>query len=210
MKKTLVWCAAGLSALLLGGCFAGASSSQTSAAERKRSYLPALGAAPELAKKPLFAAAKVRAVSAAAPFDSAQWVVRRANGETVFDFYTSWIVPPQEALGAQLVRFFGQTGLFGAVYAADAGTAARLGLDCQVTECLLDCTGAVPMATVGVRVLVLDERAADFTALALAECREQAKVAGDGEDAAAKAFGEAFTKAFGGAARELAKVSLPK
>lgn len=177
----------------------------------KRSYLPVLAAPPKLAEKPLFAAAKVRTFAAQAPFDTTQWVVRRANGETVFDFYTSWIAPPQEVLGGELVPFLSGTGLFQAVYPASASVAVRFGIEGQVTKCLLDCSGEKPAASVGVRLLILDEDSPVFTVLASSEQAAQVDVAAEaGEDAAARAFGKAFTQAFAAAAHDLSTAKLPK
>jgi len=91
-----------------------------------------------------FGEAKMRGFKGLPPFNSANIVVKRANGETVLDFYNAWVAPPHDLIRVQATRHLERTGLFRAVHDAASGTLVPLGLEGTVCELFLDCRGGGP------------------------------------------------------------------
>lgn len=194
--------------LLLAGCL-GASRAQQAAAQ-KRTFAPLAQPAAPLAPSPRFAAVKVRAFRVLPPFDARTFIVRRGGGEFAADFYNMWVVPPQDLLRVQTARYLEQTGLFSAVFDASSGTLPPLNLEGVVSDLCLDYTGGAPAAVVTLRLLVLDERSASFTALFSAEKTGRAPFDPADPSAPAQAFGQALTQALEALSQALAIAPLPK
>jgi len=193
-------------AVMLGMLGPGCSSSsgvQRQAVEQKRTYLLEAGMPAAVAAQARFDAVKVRTFRGMPPFSSTSLVVKRANGETVLDFYNTWVAPPHELVRVQATRYLERTGLFSAVYDATSGTAAPIGLEGTVCELFLDCRGEKPMAVVTLRLVLLDERSAEFTVLASAEKTARAIYDPTREDGIAHAFNAALTHALGELAQGL-------
>jgi ABC-type uncharacterized transport system auxiliary subunit len=207
MKSTALLPLASL-ALLLAGCL-GANRAQQVAAAQKRTFVPVASPAAALVATPRFAPVKVRAFRVLPPFDARAFIVRRANGEFALDFYNSWIVPPQDLLRVQAARYLEQTRLFGAVYDSSSGTLPPLNIECVVSELYLDYTGTTPAAVVTLRLLVLNEHAADFAVLFSTERTGRAPFPASDTSAPAPAFGQALTLALEALSQALAAAPLP-
>lgn len=195
--------------LLLSGCLGG-KGAQVQAAAQKRTYVPVASAAQPVTPAPGFAAVKIRPFRALSPFDAQAFIVRRAGGEFAADFYNGWIVAPHELVRVQAQRYLEESGLFAAVYDADSGTLAPLSVEGVVSELYLDYTGAEPAAVVTLRLLVLDERASDFTVLFSAEKSARVTFKAEDKSAPAQAFGAALTQTLDALARALASAPLSK
>ena len=170
---------------------------QRRAAEQKRTYLLEADTSAVAARAARFDAVKVRAFRSLPPFNTASLVVRRGNGETVLDFYTAWVAAPHELARVQVTRYLERVGLFRAVYDASSGALPPLGLEGTVCELFLDCRGAVPEAVVTLRLVVLDERATEFTVVGAAERTARVGCDAAREDGIAVAFNAALTQALG-------------
>ena len=193
-------------AVMLGMLGPGCSSSsgvQRQAVEQKRTYLLEAGMPAATAAHARFGAVKVRAFRGLPPFNSASLVVKRANGETVLDFYNAWVAPPHDLVRVQATRYLERAGLFSAVYDAASGTLASVGLEGSVCELYLDCRGEKPAAVITLRLMLLDERSADFTVLCASEKSARADYDPSREDGIAHAFNAALTKALEAIAAEL-------
>lgn len=195
--------------LLLAGCLGG-KSAQIQAAAQKRTFVPVAAAATPVAPAPGFAAVKLRPFRALPPFDARAFIVRRASGEAVADFYNGWLVAPQELIRVQAQRYLEEAGLFAAVYDAASGTSAPLSVEGTVGELYLDYAAAEPAAVVTLRLLVLDERAAGFTVLFSDERSARVTFKRDAPGAPAQAFGTALTQVLQALTRTLAAAPLPK
>ncbi|MEI7898921.1 MAG: hypothetical protein WCK89_01615 [bacterium] len=197
------------SSLLLAGCLGG-KSAQLQAAAQKRTFVPVVAAAQPVSPAPGFVAIKTRPFRVLPPFDTRAFIVRRAGGEFAADFYNGWIVAPQELIRVQTQRYLEEAGLFAAVYDSASGTLAPLSVEGVVSELTLDYTGEAPAAVVTLRLLVLDERAADFTVLFSAEKSARVAFAPDDKGAPAQALGAALTQTLESLIRALAAAPLPK
>jgi ABC-type uncharacterized transport system auxiliary subunit len=195
--------------LLLAGCFSG-KSAQAQAAAQKRTFVPVAAAARPASPAPGFAAIKVRPFRAMPPFDARTFIVRRGGGEFVADFYNGWIVAPQELVRGQAQRYLAEAGLFASVYDSASGTLAPLSLEGVVSELFLDYAGEAPAAVVTLRLLVLDERSADFPVLFSAEKSARVPFKPDDKNAPAQAFGTALTQTLEALTLALSAAPLPK
>jgi len=180
---------------MLGAGCVSSSDAQRKAAEQKRTWL--LEAEMPAAKGPArwSDGIKVRAFRSQPPFHAPNIVVKRANGETVLDFYNAWVAPPHDLVRVQAVRYFEASGLFPAVYDSTSGTLPPLGLEGTVCELFLDCRGERPEAVVTLRLVVLDERTPQFTVLCSAEATGRAAYDAEAPDGIARAFNAALTHA---------------
>lgn len=202
---------AGCSLLVFSGCLAAPRYAQKAALEQKRTFVPQVEAPKPLAEKPLFAAVKCRSFRALPPFDDRSFIIRRAKGELAEDYYNLWLASPQDLIGAAAGRYLEGTGLFKAVYDSGSGTQTAIGLEGVVTELLLDYTKAdAPVAVVGLRLSVLDERTPDFAVLFTVEKRCEAPVAEKGPAAASQAFSAALGQALDGIAQAFKGARLPQ
>lgn len=180
--------------ILLAGCFSAGVSAQKKADALKRTYLPVAVATAPLLERPLLPAIKLRAFTALSPYDSLQFVVRRANGETVLDYYRGWVAAPQDLIRSQTGRYFEQTGLFAAIYDASSGTQPKWGLEGTLVECFLDYQGAEPAAQITLRLLVLDEESVAFNVVVATQATARVPLTSQGEDAAVQAFNVALSQ----------------
>jgi len=199
-------CGVGVVAMLgvLGpGCVGSSSDAQRQAVEQKRTYLLEAGMPAAKTAHARFDVVKVRAFRGMPPFNSTSLVVKRANGETVLDFYNAWVAPPHELVRVQATRYLEQTGLFRAVYDATSGTVASIGLEGTVCELFLDCRSEKPAAVVTLRLALLDERSTEFAVLCAAEKTARADYDPTREDGIAQAFNTALTHALEALAKEL-------
>lgn len=195
--------------LLTAGCIGG-KRAQLQAAAQKRTFVPVAAAARPVSPAPGFAAVKIRPFRAQPPFDARAFIVRRAGGEFAADFYNGWIVAPQELVRVQAQRYLEEAGLFAAVYDTVSGTAATMSVEGIVSELYLDYAGAEPAAVVTLRLLVLDERAAEFTVLFSAEKSARVTFTPEDKGAPAQAFGAALTQTLEALSAALAAAPLPK
>ena len=199
----VVWVFAALGMLGAGCVSVPSGDDQRAAAEQKRTYLPEAEMPAAAAGQARFGEVKVRAFRGLPPFNAASFVVKRANGETVLDFYNAWVGPPHELIRVQAARYLERAGLFGAVYDAGSGTSAPLGLEGTVCELFLDCRGEKPAAVVTLRLVVLDEQSPTFTVLCSAEKTGRAACDAEGRDGIARAFNAALTQALAALVQEL-------
>jgi ABC-type uncharacterized transport system auxiliary subunit len=199
-----------LGMLGMGAGCTSSSDSQRRAVEQKRTYLLEVNMPAEKIQPAQFSEIKVRAFKSLPPFNSLNIVVKRANGETVMDFYNSWIAPPHDLVRVQTTRYLEKIGLFNAVYDSASGTVTSLGLEGMVSELFLDFRGEKPAAVVTLRLVVLDERAPDFTVLWSAEKTGRAEYDAEGRDVIIRAFAAALTQVLEMLALELWKAPLPK
>jgi len=185
------------------GCVSSSSDAQRQAVEQKRTYLLEAGIPTATAAQARFDAVKVRAFRGLPPFNSTSLVVKRANGETVLDFYNAWVAVPHDLVRVQATRYLERAGLFRAVHDASSGTSAPLGLEGTVCELFLDCRSGQPTAVVTLRLTLLDERATGFTALRAAEKTARASYDPAREDGIALAFNTALTRALEALVQEM-------
>ncbi|MCL1921383.1 MAG: hypothetical protein FWG50_09965 [Kiritimatiellaeota bacterium] len=193
-------------AVVLGALGVGCSSSadiQRKAAEQKRTWLLEADTSAVAARAARFDEIKMRAFRGLPPFNTASLVVKRANGETVLDFYNAWVAAPHEMARVQAARYLEKTGLFRAVHDGASGALPPLGLEGTLCELFLDCRGARPEAVVTLRLVVLDERAPSFTVVCSAERTARAVYDAAREDGIADAFTAALTLALDALAQEL-------
>lgn len=183
----------GCSLLAFVGCLAAPRNAQKTALEQKRTFVPQVEAPKPLVAQPLFAAVKRRAFRALPPFDSRSFIVRRAGGELAEDYYNLWLAAPQDLIGSVTGRYLEGTGLFKAVYDSGSGTQTSLGLEGVVTELVLDYSQPdAPMAAVGLRLSVLDERSPDFNVLFTVEKQCRVPIATGAPTAASQALSAAL------------------
>jgi ABC-type uncharacterized transport system auxiliary subunit len=180
--------------VLLAGCFSAGVSAQKKADALKRTYLPVAVATVPVVERPLLPAIKLRAFTALSPYDSLQFVVRRANGETALDYYRGWVAAPQDLIRSQTGRYLEQTGLFEAMYDASSGTQPAWGLEGTVVECFLDYQGAEPAVQMTLRLLVLDEESVAFNVVFATQATARVPLQSQGEDSAVQAFNVALSQ----------------
>jgi len=193
------------SILALAGCIS--SDSQRNAVNQKKSY--ALEAATPLSPllSPRFGHLKILSFKSQPPFEANNLVVKRANGETVMDYYTTWIAAPHELIRVQTMSYLRKTGLFKAIYDSASGSIAQAGLEGTVEQILLDCRTDKPTAVITLRFNIIDEAASDFTMLWSTEATGRAEIEPNGPLAIINAFDKALTKALEQTTRELEKAS---
>jgi len=192
---------------MLGPGCTSSSDAQRQAVEQKRTYLLDADMPSVKAAQARFGVVKVRPFRGLPPFNSTSLVVKRANGETVLDFYNAWVAPPHDLVRVQATRYLEQAGLFRAVYDASSGTATSIGLEGTVCELFLDCRGEKPAAVVTLRLVLLDERSTEFTVLCTAEKTARADYDPAREDSIAHAFNTALTHVLNALAQELGEKS---
>jgi ABC-type uncharacterized transport system auxiliary subunit len=191
---------------LLSGCIS--SDAQLLAVNQKRSY--ALQA--NLPAKPVgptrFNNLKMLSFNSQPPFEACNLVVKRANGETVMDYYTAWVAAPHELIRVQSMNYLRKSGLFKAVYDSSSGVLAPMGLEGTVEQILLDFHKERPMAVITLRFTIIDETAADFKMLWSAEATGSAPLESTDSNAIVSAFDAALTQALSKLTSELKTVSL--
>ena len=178
MMDHLVRYAALAALVAASGCFF-SSGRQELAKECKRCFVPEISL-PDQAGAARFPEIKLRPFRAMPPFDSRQFVVRRNGGEYAADYYRAWLGAPEDLVAVQTARYLEASGLFKAVYDPGCGTLTSLGLEGVLTELALDYRAPqAPVARVGLRLAVLDERSPSFTVLFTAEESASAPIAGN-------------------------------
>jgi len=197
---------AALSLVLLSGCIS--SDAQLLAVNQKRSYALQASLPAKPVAKPLFNNLKILSFNSQPPFDTGNLIVKRANGETVMDYYTSWIASPHELIRVQSMNYLRKTGLFKSVYDSSSGVLAPMGLEGTVEQILLDFRKERPMAVITLRFTLVDETAADFTMLWSAEATGSAPLESSNSSDIATAFDAALTQALSKLASELKTISL--
>jgi ABC-type uncharacterized transport system auxiliary subunit len=196
------------SLLALSGCIS--SDSQRDAVNQKKSY--ALEASTPLAPvmSPRFGNLKILSFKSQPPYESNNLVVRRVNGETIMDYYTTWIAAPHELIRVQTMSYLRKTGLFSAIYDSASGSFAQAGLEGTVEQILLDCRTDKTTAVITLRFSIIDEAASDFTLLWSTETTGRAEIGPNGPLAIIDAFDKALTKALEQMTRELEKSSFQR
>lgn len=194
--------------LTLTGCFGGKAVQREAIAQR-RTYILEIDEPAPLTEKPRFVSAKMRSCRVMPPYDARNFVVRRDGGVTSADFYNTWLSSPAALVRDQTGKYLHGTRLFHHVYDSGAGTITPLGIEVVVDELWLDYTTTPAAACVRMRLLVLDERAPEFTVLFTAahEVRQSFDVSERG--ASAYAFGRALSAALGEICGELRQAALP-
>jgi len=191
--------------LLLTGCLS--SDAQRHAVTQKKSY--ALEAAkPAAVATPRFGHLKILSFKSQPPYEANSLIVKRANGETVMDYYTTWIAAPHELIRVQSMNYLRDSGLFKAVYDSTSGSLAQAGLEGTIEGIFLDVRAEKTLAVITLRFTIIDETTTDFTMLWSSEATGQAEVDGPGPLAMTSAFNKALTKTLAQLTRELEKVSL--
>ena len=191
--------------LLLTGCLS--SDAQRYAVTQKKSY--ALEAAnPAAVATPRFGHLKILSFKSQPPYEANSLIVKRANGETVMDYYTTWIAAPHELIRVQSMNYLRDSGLFKAVYDSTSGSLAQAGLEGTIEGIFLDVRAEKTLAVITLRFTIIDETTTDFTMLWSSEATGQAEVDAPGPLAMTSAFNKALTKALAQLTRELEKASL--
>ena len=175
------------------GCVSSPSEAQRKVVEQKRTWLLEADTSAVVAHPVRFGGVKIRAFRSLPPFHATSLVVKRANGEAVWDFYNAWIAPPHDLIRVQTARYLEKEGLFEGVYNMEEGTLPPLGLEGTVCELFLDCRGEQPAAVVTLRLMVLMEHSPIFEVLCSAEAT--ARAAYVPEEGLAHAFSAALTQA---------------
>lgn len=192
--------------LLLTGCIS--SDAQRHAVTQKKSYALEAAAPASVATTPRFGHLKILSFKSQPPYESNSLIVKRANGETVMDYYTTWIAAPHELIRVQSMNYLRGSGLFKAVYDSTSGSLAQAGLEGTIEQIALDVRAEKPMAVITLRFTIIDETTTDFTMLWSSEATGQAEVEASGPLAMTAAFNQALTKALEQLTRELEKASL--
>jgi len=192
--------------LLLTGCFS-TPRLQQQAAVQKRAFAPVADTA--AAQTTRFPAIKIRTFRTLPPFDARTFIVRRAGGEFVFDYYNTWIAPPNDLIRVQTARYLEESHLFAAVYDASSGTLPPLGLEGIISECYLDFSSSKPAAVVTLRLLVLDERTTTLNVLFSDEKSARVEFDASSKTAPAVAFGAALTQTLNAQVQALSAAPLP-
>ena len=193
-----------LSTFLLAGCIS--SDAQYTAVVQKKSYALEVTPPKTLNQTPRFGPLKILSFKSQPPYEANNFIVQRANGETVMDYYTTWIASPHELIRVQTMSYLRKTGLFKAVYDSTSGSLAQAGLEGTVEQILLDCRDEKPTAIITLRFTIIDETAPDFTVLWSLETTGRSKVE-SGPRSIIDAFDKALTKALEQTTRELEKAS---
>lgn len=193
------------SILALAGCIS--SDSQRDAVNQKKSYALEAATPRTPLLSPRFGQLKILSFKSQPPFEANNLVVRRANGETVMDYYTTWIAAPHELVRVQTMSYLRKTGLFKAIYDSASGSLSPNGLEGTVEQLLLDCRTDKPTAVITLRFNIIDESAPDFSMLWSAETTGRVEIEPNGSLAIIDAFDKALTKALEQMARELEKAS---
>ena len=192
--------------IFVSGCIS--SDAQLVAVHQKHSY--ALQAA--MPSKPLaaprFGNLKMLSFNSQPPFDAGNLIVKRANGETVSDYYSTWIAAPHELIRVQAMNFLRKSGLFKAVYDSSSGALAPMGLEGTVEEILLDFRKERPMAIITLRLSIVDETAPAFTLLWSDEATGSAPLESSDPADLIAAFDKALTQSLSKLTRELEKSTL--
>jgi ABC-type uncharacterized transport system auxiliary subunit len=193
-----------LTTLLLAGCIS--SDAQHDAVGQKKSYALEAAIPRTTIPTPCFGPLKILSFKSQPPFEANNLIVRRANGETVMDYYTTWIAAPHELIRVQTMSYLRKTGLFKAVYDSTSGSRAQTGLEGTVEQILLDCHAENPTALITLRFTIIDETTPDFTVLWSTETTGRSKVEA-GPLAIIDAFDKALSKALEQMTHELEKSS---
>lgn len=193
-----------LATLLFTGCIS--SDAQHDAVGQKKSYALEASTPRTSLPTPRFSPLKILSFKSQPPFEANNLIVRRANGETVMDYYTTWIAAPHELIRVQTMSYLRKTGLFKAVYDSNSGSLAQTGLEGTVEQILLDCHTETPTAVITLRFTIIDETTSDFTVLWSMETTGRAKVE-SGPLSIIDAFDKALTKALEQMTHELEKSS---
>ncbi len=184
-----------MAAVLMTGCLGGGSKEQRLAQTQKRLFVPEVSPAVAKIEHPLFGAVKCRPFHALPPANNRSFVIRRAGGEAAVDYYNCWLTAPEELFGTLVYRYLEKTGLFAQVFDAASGSVTDLGLDGWITDLYLDYTEpSKPMACVGLRLTVLNERSPDFPVIVSVERQAKAPISAEGPTASAQAFSAAFSQ----------------
>jgi len=194
--------------ILLSGCIS--SDSQLIAVSQKKSYALQANLPAKPVETPRFSNLKMLSFNSQPPFDTGNLIVKRANGETVMDYYTSWIASPHELIRVQSMNYLRKSGLFKSVYDSSSGVLAPMGLEGTVEQILLDFRKERPMAVITLRFTLVDETAADFTMLWSGEATGSSPLESSNALDMAAAFDKALTQALAKLTRDLESVTVPK
>lgn len=187
--------------VLLSGCIS--SDSQVIAVSQKKSYALQANLPAKPVETPRFSNLKMLSFNSQPPFDTGNLIVKRANGETVMDYYTSWIASPHELIRVQSMNYLRKSGLFKAVYDSSSGALAPMGLEGTVEEILLDFHKERPVAVITLRFTLVDETAANFTMLWSGEAKGSAPLESSDSSNIAASFDAALTQALSKLTAEL-------
>ena len=187
--------------ILLSGCIS--SDSQLIAVSQKKSYALQANLPAKPVETPRFSNLKMLSFNSQPPFDTGNLIVKRANGETVMDYYTSWIASPHELIRVQSMNYLRKSGLFKSVYDSSSGVLAPMGLEGTVEQILLDFRKERPMAVITLRFTLVDETAADFTMLWSGEATGSSPLESSDSSNIAASFDVALTQALSKLTTEL-------
>jgi ABC-type uncharacterized transport system auxiliary subunit len=192
--------------LCLSGCIS--SDAQLVAVHQKRSYALQANLPAKPMATPRFENLKMLSFNSQPPFDSGNLIVKRANGETVADYYSTWIASPHELIRVQAMDYLRKSGLFKAVYDSASGALAPMGLEGTVEEIQLDFRKERPMAIITLRLSIVDETAPAFTLLWSGEATGSAPLESSDPADLVAAFDKALTQSLSKLTRDLEKSSL--
>jgi len=192
--------------LLLSGCIS--SDAQLVAVHQKRSYALQANLPAKPMATPRFENLKMLSFNSQPPFDSGNLIVKRANGETVADYYSTWIASPHELIRVQAMDYLRKSGLFKSVYDSASGALAPMGLEGTVEEILLDFRKERPMAIITLRLSIVDETAPAFTLLWSSEATGSVPLESSDPADLVAAFDKALTQSLSKLTRDLEKSTL--
>jgi ABC-type uncharacterized transport system auxiliary subunit len=193
--------------LLLSGCIS--SDAQLIAVNQKHSYALQANLPAKPVATPRFGNLKMLSFNSQPPFDGGNLIVKRANGETVADYYSTWIASPHELIRVQAMNYIRKSGLFKAVYDSSSGALAPMGLEGTVEEILLDFRKERPMAIITLRLNIVDETATEFTMLWSNEATGSAPLESSDPADMTAAFDAALTQSLSKLTAELKALSPP-
>ena len=197
--------------LLLCGCsIFGSKEAQKSFLQQKKVYIPHVGVPDRLCKKPLFAPVKLRMFHALPPWNEHGFVIRRGGGEYALDAYHGWVAQPADLVAVETGRYLEKAGLFKVVHPSESGSVPSLGLEGFLTEWVLDYSNPrKPVASVGLRLIVLDEESPNFTALFSVEKGARVPLSELSEGGGIQAFSEALGETLSQLCEALKRAPLP-
>ena len=205
LKTTLI----PLCVFLLSGCLGGKNAQQR-AATLKRTFIPMAAHAQAVKPSPDFAPVKIRTFRVMPPFDGHDFLVRRAGGEFVTDYYNGWVASPGDLIRVQATRYLQDANVFTAVYDAGCGVRSPLGIEGIVEELYLDYSGETPAAVISLRLLVMDERSPELNVLFSTTAQGRMDLSTSDKKNPEDAFGRALTAALTQVTQALTQADLPK
>lgn len=170
---------------------------QILAKEQQRLFIPEVTGGTNRVEKPIFGSIRLGRFTVLAPFDSRSFVLRRASGEYVADFYNGWMGRPDELIANQTALFISRCNLFSSVHPFDSALSSTYGLEGLISNLFVDCCEPErPVARITLRLTIFSQ----LSPLYSVEKSASVPVSGKGGAAVAKAFSSALEQVLAEAA----------